>query len=495
MGTFTSLNVAATGMRVAQAGLAVTGHNMANAEIHGFSRQRVVQRDQPTRILGTNTAGQTLRIGTGAMTGAVHQIRSRFYDIIYRQHNARLQFYATKVAIGHHIENVLGETENLTIRLHTVMADMWNSMHELSSSLATSETRDLFIGSAASFLKKAQNIFNELFEFQSSLDAQIRNMVADINSIVGQIHNYNEEIHRIESGGENANDLRDQRNRLLDRLSGLVPMEFFENPETGRVDIMTIDGNFFLSQGQVNPLGLKFISGRYNIVEPVFTHSLDILPPNTPPGQYVPFFNWDRPIDAANRNDEGALMALLQARGAMPLTYRGVEGLWNPAHPMTRPEAGIGDPFWPVAPDPDDDGLFPDGFGDPAFAIDWQAYLDEWDEFLILPNYNGPIPPGHPLHPDFPDLADIDDPAFAGAFRRYLMERENDMNQFQRLFPLSLSDPALFNDNRDPANFDDPLIHQQIVGSYNAARRTYNQVAWSESYALIPRTKIGRAHV
>ena len=110
MGSFTTLNVAITGMRAAQTGLAVTGHNMANAEIGGFARQRSIQMDHRPRALGTSATGQALRAGTGVDNQAIHHIRSQYFDLRFRQHNARLNFYANLSSIGNHIETILGES-------------------------------------------------------------------------------------------------------------------------------------------------------------------------------------------------------------------------------------------------------------------------------------------------------------------------------------------------------------------------------------------------
>jgi len=329
---FSSLNVAVTGMRAAQQGLAVTGHNMANSEIPGFSRQRSVQREQPVRSLGHSLAGTPLRVGTGVDNGPIDQIRSRFYDLVYREQNSRLAFYSHRSGVGSHIQTILGETNN-TFRMQTLLADVNSALHELNVNLSGIDSRSFFIGTVGAFLDKAHNIFDELFNFQRNLDGQIRNMVSDINDIVGRIDRLNDLIRGDEMSGDNANDLRDERNRLLDRLSGLVSMDYFEDPRTGRIDIMTQGGNFLLSQGRQNFLGLKMTSGRYNLVEPVFTASRSILPVNTPPGAYTPFFNWNRPINAANNNDEGALMALLQARGSTTFTYRGYEAMFPPISP------------------------------------------------------------------------------------------------------------------------------------------------------------------
>ena len=461
MGSFSTLNIAITGMRAAQTGLAVTGHNMANAEINGFARQRSIQSDLRPRAIGTSVTGNALRVGTGVDNQAIHHIRSKYFDLMFRQHNARLNFYATLSAIGNHIETVLGETEGL-FRMQNLMSDLWNSMHELNVNITSIEARDMFIGTSINFLNKAQMVFDELFEFQQNLDSQIRNMVGEINDIVAQIHQLNIIIHNNEVTGDNANDQRDERHRLLDRLSGLVPMDYFECHATGRIDILTLHGNFLLHQGSQNVLGLLQISGRYNFVEPVFTTHQGVLPPDTPPGVYQPFFAWDRPINAAAGNDQGALMALLFARGAMPATYRGIEALWDPiALPTTPPPGGF-------------------------------LTVDEIRDAMIGPRL-GIVPGSRPtiatvFTPPFtPPLIGPTDPRLLHA----QLEWDNQRDQLEALYPLMVTDPPAFifavnSTVPGPPNSD--FVHMN--GVFAAARRTYRQAAWSKEHALVPRVQM-----
>jgi len=432
---FTSLNIATSGMRAAQTGLAVTGHNMANAEILGFSRQRTIQNDTRLRTMGTSGAGNILRVGTGVDNNAVHQIRSQYFDMRFRMHNSALNFQAMVSSIGSHMEDILGETEN-SFRLQHLMQDVWRSMQELSLNIGGIESRDIFVSSAAAFLDKAQNIFEELFELQQNLDSQIRNMVTEINDIVGNIHRLNEQIQSNEVAGDNANDMRDERNLLMDKLSALVPAEFFEDPRTGHINIFTQEGNFLLAQGSQNMLGLKEISGRYNFVEPVFTMSDTVLPAGTPPREYVQFFNWTRPINAANGNEQGALMALIMARGAMPATYAGADALWRPT-------------------------ALPNGV---AFGS-----IDALVEAMI-----GPMP----------DPANFAGGATNPEYRHAQLVWQNDRNNVEQLYPEMLTNPAMVLTSV-AAGRGNPMFNR-MHDSFLAANRTYNQNAWSMENALVP---------
>ena len=106
---FGGLGIATSGMRVAQVKLATVGHNLSNAEIPGFSRQRVVQTTSFTRNVGMNNAGIPRIIGMGTDWTAVQQIRNEFLDVHYRNNVGRLQFYSTIVQAGLVIEASMGE--------------------------------------------------------------------------------------------------------------------------------------------------------------------------------------------------------------------------------------------------------------------------------------------------------------------------------------------------------------------------------------------------
>jgi len=509
-------------MRAAQTGLAVTGHNMANAEILGFSRQRTIQNDTRLRVMGTSMAGNTLRVGTGVDNNAVHQIRSQYFDMRFRMHNSALNFQALVSAIGSHMEDIIGETEN-TFRMQHLMQDMWRSMQELSLNIGGIETRDIFISTSAAFLDKAHNIFEELFELQQNLDAQIRNMVTEINDIVGSIDRLNNVIQANEITGDNANDLRDQRNLLMDRLSALVPVEFSTDPRTGHVNIFTQEGNFFLSQGSQNFLGLKEMSGRYNFVEPVFTMATEVLPSTTPPREYVPFFSWNRPINAANGNEEGALMALLMARGSMPLTFAGADALWRPiALPNGGANAPNGTNFTSIdelvahmignPPDVTDTVQF-DPSNSATWPGDWPSVgFDSADPTTWPPAAGGFDPEDETTWPASFNINnaltwpaawtasfafDIADPttfptgalAFPNGtsdtgFLHAQLVWQNNRNNLEQLYPEFITSPASLlaavNQGRGNATFN------RLHDNFAAANRTFNQAAWSAEYALIP---------
>ncbi|MCL2840111.1 MAG: hypothetical protein FWE05_04995 [Defluviitaleaceae bacterium] len=315
---FGGLNIATSGIRAAQTNLAVTGHNISNSEIPGFSRQRIVQTTAFARNIGMSNANVPMSFNMGTDWTAVHQIRNEFLDVSYRQNIGRLTFYSTVVQAGMVVENLLGELHG-SYNFQSVLNDMWSSIQELSANPGGIDTRHLFLATTNSLLNKAQDVMDGLIDYQHNLDQQIRAMVDEINRTASEINRLNNHIRAEEAVGDNANDARDERNRLIDRMAEMIPIDVFTAPD-GDVIIIS-QGHTIVSQGFVNQLGLRFLSNESSFVEPVFTRSRDILSAGTPPHEFIPFTNYRRPINNENANDLGQLNGLLMARGTAPANH------------------------------------------------------------------------------------------------------------------------------------------------------------------------------
>ena len=336
---FGGLSIATSGIRAAQVNLAVTGHNLSNAEIAGFSRQRVVQTTSFTRNVGLNQAGHPMIAGMGTDWNAVQQIRNEFLDFNYRQNVGRLQFYSTMVQAGITIENALGELYG-AFNFQTVLDSLWNSVQELTANPVGLDTRQLFLANVNALLGKAQSVYNTLLDYQHNLDLQIREMVNGrdgINATVAQINQLNQMIRAAEMSGDNANDFRDERNRAVDRLAEMIPIDIWIC-NFGDVNITSM-GHQILTQGHQNVMGLRFVSSDFGFVEPVFTNSSTILSAGTPPTEFQAFMRYNRGVNDAIGNDFGGLKALMLARGNAPAHMGSAD---RPEPWLTMPDPGGG---------------------------------------------------------------------------------------------------------------------------------------------------------
>lgn len=318
---FGGLSVATSGIRAAQRNLNVTGHNIANAEVAGFSRQRILQTTSGARTAGINAAGNRMQVGMGADWSEVHQIRNEFLDVNFRNNVSQLQFYSTKVQAGRMIETLLGELHS-AYNFQSVLNNIWYSIQELTSHPEGLATRQFFLSTANTFLTKAQEVFEGFVEYQFNLDDQIREVVNGrhgINATVAAIGQLNDRIRAAEASGEKANDYRDERHRLLDHLATLIPIDAHHAPN-GDINITSL-GHHLLTGRRQSLMGLRFIANEISFVEPVFTNSTEILSAGTPPSEFTSYLNYLTPINSARGNDRGKLLALLQARGTAAVNH------------------------------------------------------------------------------------------------------------------------------------------------------------------------------
>ncbi|WP_317367273.1 flagellar hook-associated protein FlgK [uncultured Tyzzerella sp.] len=317
MASMSSISVGLSGLRAAQAGLSVTGHNVSNSSVIGYTRQQAIQNDFSYRNLGSSPVGSLkMQAGLGTNVAQIRQLRNKFYDKAFREENSFGGYYYKKYTAGEEINNIIGELQS-EYKAQDVIADVWNSLNEISKDPGAIETRSSFIQSCVTLLNKMQDINKSLFEYQLNLNQQVKKEVETINNLTSQIAELNKSIEQIEADGSRANDLRDARNNLLDELSGYIDIEIKETPVGNggatRMDIL-FQGNELLVGNIQQKIGLKYCNGDYPFVEPVFTSSKDILPASDTSTPLFPNLAQED-LGTNSSSTKGSLKGLLVSRG------------------------------------------------------------------------------------------------------------------------------------------------------------------------------------
>ncbi|AHM55619.1 flagellar hook-associated protein 1 [Peptoclostridium acidaminophilum DSM 3953] len=251
--TFFGFNIARSGLFTAQRSLDVSSHNIANAETAGYTRQRVdaVQED-PLKYPGT-------MMGAGVTTEAVKQIRNDFLDIKFRYENMVYGESSFRFDSLSEVEAIMNEPSDSGIR--TVMDDFFNSLQELSKDPSSLTARAVVRERAHSLTYTISHMYDQFEKMVKDTDFAVKTTVDEINMYASDIASINDQIFRAELGGVKANDLRDRRNLLIDKLSSLVGVEVVEVSEsTGssafeskKMNIL-INGNMLVSHDKVNKL-------------------------------------------------------------------------------------------------------------------------------------------------------------------------------------------------------------------------------------------------
>jgi len=220
---------------VSQKGLEVTGHNIANANTEGYTRQRLVTSSiEGGMNYGIFTYTSKGQVGGGVDIQELSQIRDAFLDMQYRRENSALGEWTVKTNALQYIESVFREPSDAGI--NAVLADLFEDLHELTKNPESKEIRTLVRQDAIKLTETINHYYNQLIALQEEQDTAIKITVDEINDIVRNIRDLNEQIYKYEAGGETANDLRDKRNLLVDQLSSLIRIEYYES-STGRFRI------------------------------------------------------------------------------------------------------------------------------------------------------------------------------------------------------------------------------------------------------------------
>lgn len=241
---FASYEIARTGLMVNERGLYVTGHNIANVNTPGYTRQQALITTGPYK----NEI--TYQLGLGADIQQIRQVRHIFLDNIYRNETQLLGYWESRQKTFDDIQAILGEP--MEKGFQDAINQFWDSWQELSKNPDSLTVRAMVRQRGESFLHFVNHLGSQIDRLQRDLDSEIRVRIDEVNSITREINRLNLEILKVENYGDRANDYRDQRNLLIDRLSKIIDVEAYE-AQDGQMNVIS-GGYFLVSKGLVNEL-------------------------------------------------------------------------------------------------------------------------------------------------------------------------------------------------------------------------------------------------
>ena len=220
---FFGLNTAYTGLLNSNAGLNTTANNISNAETEGYSRQEVKSgASEALRVFTTYGC-----VGAGVDTLAIERIHDDFYDSKYWNNNTKAGEYDMKNYYMKQIEDYFKDDSTLE-GFTTIFNKMMDAMAEVKKNPANVSTKSQFIGFAGNLCEYFNSMASSLEQVQKDVNSEIKLKIDEINSLANQIATLNKQINVIELSGSKANELRDKRTMLVDRLSAIVDVDVKE---------------------------------------------------------------------------------------------------------------------------------------------------------------------------------------------------------------------------------------------------------------------------
>lgn len=318
--TFFGLNIATSGISASQAGLTTTAHNISNENTKGYSRQQINQ-----------TAADAIRfytsygmMGAGVQITGIEQVRDKYYDVKYRNNEAKLGEFSSKYSYTIQIEDYLNEIE--TDGFTAEYENLFSTLSSLQGNPEELTYRTEFLNYCQSIADYFNEIQTKLTDLQMQTNTEVSNMVERITKISQQIASLTKQINSVELTGAAANDLRDKRELLVDELSTIIPISTSE--------VMGKNGN---SEFYVKMQGLTLVdtydSFTFDIIEREKTQSsMDC------PGIYDVYYQGSK-VDMEAMKLTGALKATIDIRD-------GNNGETEDGNPLSKPIKYKGIPYY-----------------------------------------------------------------------------------------------------------------------------------------------------
>lgn len=261
--TFGSFGVARLGIYAAQKGLDVTGNNITNINTPGYTRQRLDQVSLISSVSDKYFNQNMTRVGQGVLTTGVSQLRDPGLDLIYREAQADLGASGGKLEGLNSLASILDEVgKGDGEQDDGVILSQLNDLRDLISKAVTNGIQgydSLIRESASALCTYLNSTAKKLENLQGTYETYLDQDIQKVNDILKNIQDLNTSIRDADIRGDDALELRDSRNMLLDELSQYMDIDVKYTMEDLGAGFMVEKLTVTLGTGNQNTL----IDGEY----------------------------------------------------------------------------------------------------------------------------------------------------------------------------------------------------------------------------------------
>lgn len=261
--TFGCFSTARLGIYAAQKGLDVTGNNITNINTPGYTRQRLDQVSLVTTASDKYFSQYNTRVGQGVLTTGVSQLRDPGLDLLYRGAQSNVGSYGQMLSGLEDIASILDEVgKGDGEQDDGVILNQLNDLRDLISQAVTNgiDGYDRLIYSSSKALCRLFNkAATDLSDLKGTYETYLKQDVSRVNTILSSIQELNVSIRNADIRGDDALELRDQRNNLLDELSGYMKIDVKYSDENVGAGLTVEKLTVSLATGDKNTL----VDGEY----------------------------------------------------------------------------------------------------------------------------------------------------------------------------------------------------------------------------------------
>lgn len=228
-GLFGTLNTATSGIRAQQTALQTIGHNVANSNTEGYSRQRVtMQTGFPQSVPGVG------QVGTGVGIGSIDRVSDHFVTAQLRDaHSTTKRHESLSDTIGQ-LEAIFNEPSDTG--LGNQISEVFNAWTYLASNPEQASARSMIVQTTETFTGTIHQMSHSMDALHNDTLNELDNASQNVNSTLEQLDALNHQIWQASVRGLKPNDLLDQQDRLISDIAGNVDISV-ERDEFNRVSI------------------------------------------------------------------------------------------------------------------------------------------------------------------------------------------------------------------------------------------------------------------
>ena len=203
-----------------QRSLDTTGHNIANVNTKGFSRQRA---ELGVSTPNTYVAGRTINIGSGVNLVQISRSRDTFLESRRQDVNGDQGRAEAGLSLLERVQSSFLDVSGKGIS--SALESFYNSWSSMANDPSSTTNRQQVLSSARDLSTKVRTAYSDLKSVSDSQTKAVSETIGQIQSYADQIGKLNAEIRANMAGGGLPNDLMDQRDQAVAELSKLVNID------------------------------------------------------------------------------------------------------------------------------------------------------------------------------------------------------------------------------------------------------------------------------
>jgi flagellar hook-associated protein 1 FlgK len=228
------LNVGTSALLSLQQAITTTGHNIANVNTEGYSRQRVNFDTLTPQLSGGSY------IGSGVATDSIERIFDQFLNSEVQSRNSAQSGSQAYYDLASRVDSLLADPD---VGLSNTLEGFFSALQDVSNNPGSLPERQVLLGEAQVLADSFHYLDSNFRSIGNELNARIETSVSDINSLASSIAELNEQVVRATAGGGGAppNDLLDTRDQLITELSGKINVTTVAQTD-GAINVMVGNG-------------------------------------------------------------------------------------------------------------------------------------------------------------------------------------------------------------------------------------------------------------